>query len=120
MAVRALGFVDDVAALMRAADLLVTKAGGVTLAEAFCCEIPVVVYDVLPGQEAGNLEYLLRRGAVAYAARPKALVSLVESLMQDRRRRAELARCGAEVRRPQAAREIAARMVERLALSRGI
>ena len=48
---RALGFVDNVAELMRASDLLATKAGGVTLAEAFCCGLPVVVHDVLAGQE---------------------------------------------------------------------
>ena len=60
MPLHALGFVDNVAELMRAADMLVTKAGGLTLAEAFCCGVPVVVHDVLPGQEAGNLEYVLQ------------------------------------------------------------
>jgi processive 1,2-diacylglycerol beta-glucosyltransferase len=114
MAIRALGFIDNVAALMRATDLLVTKAGGVTLAEALCCEIPVVVYDVLPGQEAGNLAYLLRRGAVTYAPRPAALVSLVGNLMQDQRRRAELSRCGAEVAPRDAARRYAERVLTRV------
>src|SRR5262249_23530187 len=57
LGVRAVGFVDNVAELMRAADLLVTKAGGLTLAEAFCSGIPVVIHDLLPGQEAGNLAY---------------------------------------------------------------
>ena len=73
MPLQALGFVDNVADLMRSADVLVTKAGGLTLAEAFCCGVPVVVYDVLPGQEAGNLEYVLRHDAVEYAATPEAL-----------------------------------------------
>ena len=43
----AVGFNENVAELMRAADVLVTKAGGLTLAEAFCCGVPIVVHDAL-------------------------------------------------------------------------
>ena len=37
-----------------------TMESGVTLAEAFCSGVPVIVHDVLPGQEAVNLDYLQR------------------------------------------------------------
>src|SRR5262249_34297671 len=47
--VEALGFVENIPELMRSCDVLVTKAGGLTLAEAFCAGAPVVVYDVLAG-----------------------------------------------------------------------
>ncbi len=47
---------------MRAADLLVTKAGPGTLAEASIAEVPVVVYDFVPGQERGNLDYVRTNG----------------------------------------------------------
>ncbi len=57
-----LGWRDDVAALMRAADIVVTKAGSVTLAEAFSQARPVVVYHVLPGQEEGNIGLLRAAG----------------------------------------------------------
>src|SRR5439155_24536726 len=77
MPLRALGLVDNVAELMRSAEVLVTKAGGLTLAEAFCCGVPVVVHDVLPGQEAGNLEYVLARQAVEYAPTATRLSQLV-------------------------------------------
>src|SRR5205823_8447529 len=80
MSVRALGFTDTVADLMRAADVLVTKAGGLTLAEAFCSGVAVVVTDALPGQEAGNLEYVMRREAVAYACHPAGLVQVIDHL----------------------------------------
>ena len=55
---RALGFVDNVAELMCAADLLLTKAGGVTLAEAFCSGVPVVVHDA----EEGGRHFMPLRG----------------------------------------------------------
>jgi UDP-N-acetylglucosamine:LPS N-acetylglucosamine transferase len=114
MPVQVLGFVDDVAGLMRGADLLVTKAGGVTLAEAFCCGVPVVIHDVLPGQEAGNLEYVLAQRAVAYAATPRRLVRTVKELVTDADERARLATCGARLARPEAARQIAANVLRRL------
>jgi 1,2-diacylglycerol 3-beta-galactosyltransferase len=57
-----LGYCDNVPELMRAADLLVTKAGPGTIAEASLAEVPVVVYDFIPGQEYGNLEYVRTNG----------------------------------------------------------
>ncbi len=57
-----LGYSNDVPSLMRAADLLVTKAGPGTLAEASIAEVPVVVYDFVPGQERGNLDYVRTNG----------------------------------------------------------
>jgi processive 1,2-diacylglycerol beta-glucosyltransferase len=113
MPVRALGFVDNVAELMRAADLLLTKAGGVTLAEAFCCGVPVVVHDVLPGQEAGNLEYVLGEEAVLFAPDPDVLARIARDLVHDPHRRAALAERGARLARPSASREIARGLLER-------
>jgi len=115
MPLRALGFVDGISGLMRAADLLVTKAGGLTLAEAFCCAMPVVIHDVLPGQEAGNLEYVLEHGAALYAPTPNDLVQIIAGLAADPARRQQLARCGARLARPHAARDIAANVLSRLA-----
>jgi processive 1,2-diacylglycerol beta-glucosyltransferase len=113
--VRTLGLVDDISGLMRATDLLVTKAGGLTLAEAFCCGMPVVVHDVLAGQETGNLEYVLRSGAAAYAPTPTGLVETVARLLVEPASRQRLAECGARLARPNAARDIAANVLSRLA-----
>ncbi len=57
-----LGYCDNVPELMRAADLLVTKAGPGTIAEASLAEVPVVIYDFIPGQERGNLKYVETNG----------------------------------------------------------
>jgi UDP-N-acetylglucosamine:LPS N-acetylglucosamine transferase len=114
VSLRALGFVEHVADLMRSADLLVTKAGGLTLAEAFCCGVPVVVYDVLPGQEAGNLDYVRRQGAVVHAPRPRGLPRLVAELYADAARRGQLAERGRRLARPDATPQIVQRALERL------
>ena len=57
-----LGYCNNIPDLMRAADLLVTKAGPGTIAEANATEVPVVVYDYVPGQERGNLDYVRANG----------------------------------------------------------
>jgi processive 1,2-diacylglycerol beta-glucosyltransferase len=114
MPVRALGFVDDVAGLLRSADVLVTKAGGLTLAEAFCCGVPVVIHDVLPGQEAGNLEYVLAKGAVEYAPSPPRLIDVVCELLANPSRRASLAERGSQLARPHAADDIVKNVLARL------
>jgi UDP-N-acetylglucosamine:LPS N-acetylglucosamine transferase len=113
MQVTALGYVENVAELMRSADVLLTKAGGVTLAEAFCCGVPVVIHDVLPGQETGNLEYVLRHSAVLFASRPPALREVITGLLNDPASRAQLAERGTRLARPHASREIAERICAR-------
>lgn len=111
---RAVGFVDNVAELMRACDVLITKAGGVTLAEAFCCGAPVVVHDVLPGQESGNLEYVLGQEAVLFAKNPSALARIVTEIGHDAARRAALASRGARLARPQASQLIVRDLLARM------
>jgi processive 1,2-diacylglycerol beta-glucosyltransferase len=111
--VRALGFVDNVAELMRAADVLVTKAGGLTLAEAFCCGVPVIVHDLLPGQEAGNLAFTLQHQAVLYARKPASLMATISRLQAQPDQGTALVRRGATLARPDAAERIAQAVIGR-------
>jgi 1,2-diacylglycerol 3-beta-galactosyltransferase len=62
MTATVLGFTDKIPELMRASDLLVTKAGPGTLAEANAAQLPVVVYDYVPGQERGNVDFVRHNG----------------------------------------------------------
>jgi len=57
-----LGFVSKMAEFMVAADVLVTKAGPGTIAEAASVGLPVMLTSYLPGQEAGNVEVVLDAG----------------------------------------------------------
>lgn len=58
-----LGFVENMADWMRAADLVVTKAGPGTIAEAIACRVPLLLTSHLPGQERGNVDYVVATGA---------------------------------------------------------
>jgi 1,2-diacylglycerol 3-beta-galactosyltransferase len=93
-----LGYSHEVPSLMRAADLLVTKAGPGTLAEASIAEVPVVVYDFVPGQERGNLDYVRTNGIGVVALTTadvvrsvRRIVSSVERLRDMRERQGNVA-----------------------------
>lgn len=100
-----LGYCDNVPELMRAADLLVTKAGPGTIAEASLAEVPVVIYDFIPGQERGNLKYVETNGigVVALTATDvvrstRRIVANLERLQTMRARQASVAPRGSSRR----------------------
>jgi UDP-N-acetylglucosamine:LPS N-acetylglucosamine transferase len=110
---RPLGFVQQIADLMLACDLLVTKTGGVTLAEAFCCALPVLAFDPLPGQEEGNARYMVKKGAAELATSPAHLVQLAGELRRSPVRRQNLSKNGHLLASPGAARATADAIVAR-------
>jgi 1,2-diacylglycerol 3-beta-galactosyltransferase len=67
---RIYGFVDNMPELMSASDLLVTKAGPGTLAEAFIAGLPVIIFGYTPGQETANVDYVLNHHAGAFSTEP--------------------------------------------------
>jgi 1,2-diacylglycerol 3-beta-galactosyltransferase len=86
-----LGFTDKIPELMRAADLLVTKAGPGTLAEANAAQLPVVVYDYVPGQERGNVDFVRHNGIGEVAIHSTAeVVRAVERLVKNESRLAQM------------------------------
>jgi 1,2-diacylglycerol 3-beta-galactosyltransferase len=76
------GFVDNMADWMRAADVVVTKAGPGTICEALCCGLPMLLTWYIPGQERGNLEWVVDIGAGRYVPRAAELVDAVAELSQ--------------------------------------
>lgn len=61
-------FVDYMATLMTAADILITKAGPATIAEAAVAGLPMILSGKVPGQEDGNVQLVVENGAGVYAS----------------------------------------------------
>ena len=61
--VTVLGYVNNMAEWLAAADLLITKAGPGALAEAACLGTPALITGYIPGQEAGNVTWTVDHGA---------------------------------------------------------
>jgi 1,2-diacylglycerol 3-beta-galactosyltransferase len=77
---RVLGYVNNMAEWMRASDVVVSKAGPGTIAEALCCGLPLLLVWYLPGQERGNVEWVVDIGAGRYVPRDEQLVDAVAEL----------------------------------------
>jgi processive 1,2-diacylglycerol beta-glucosyltransferase len=111
--VRALRFIENVYDYMHAADVLVTKPGGLTTAEALVAQIPMVLCKPLPGQEERNARVLVESGAAIRARRVEELPAIMETLLADRTQRERMIAAGRRVARPNAAGDAAA-MIARL------
>ena len=100
--------VDNMPTLMHAADFIVCKAGGLIVTEAMACGLPMMLIDVIEGQETGNAEFVVENGAGEVARMPLDMLETLYHWLSDSGKllqiRADNAR---RVGRPQAADEIA-------------
>jgi UDP-N-acetylglucosamine:LPS N-acetylglucosamine transferase len=82
----ALGWVDDMPALLRAADVVVHNAGGLSSLEAMASGVPVVSYRCLPGHGTANAAALEADGLSAWPRSPTELAVVLRRAPDDRRR----------------------------------
>ena len=108
------GFVHEMPDFMRAADILVTKAGPSTISEALNAGLPLILYSRLPGQEDGNVDYVLSEGVGLWAPKPSYIVSALHAWITHPRQLELAAEACREAARPEAAREIACLLATRL------
>jgi len=113
---RTVGYSSDVRTLMAAADLLVTKAGGMTLAEAMAAEVPLLAYGSLPGQERRNERFASRAGIALIARSRRDLRRLLAQALGDAELLEHLRERMRRARRPDATRRIVAAVLERAVL----
>ena len=71
------GYVENMAEWLAAADMLITKAGPGTLAEAACLGVPVMITGYIPGQETGNVAWTVEHGAGVFEQDPDRIAGLV-------------------------------------------
>ena len=70
-----LGWTDQIPRLLLTHHLVISKAGGATTQEAIAARCPMIVNQIVPGQEEGNYELLRRHGVGALAENPDAVIS---------------------------------------------
>ena len=100
------GFVSNIHEMMSAADLVVTKSGGLTSSEALVKGLPMLIVDPIPGQELRNADLIVEQGAGWKAINPanlayKLTVLLGNPSLLERARKAAHA-----LARPHAAQDI--------------
>ncbi len=104
---RVFGFVNTVPELMSASDVVVTKAGPGTICEAFIASLPIILYDAVPGQEEGNIDYIVNKGAGAWCPTPASVVKQLRAWIAQPRDMERARKASAALARPNSAIDIA-------------
>ncbi len=111
---RILGFTDQIDEWMAAADLVVSKPGGLTTSETLARGAILVIVNPIPGQEARNSDFLLENGAAVKVNNVATLAYKVDALLEDPKRLAQLKANVARLARPRAAYDVVERSLKLL------
>jgi processive 1,2-diacylglycerol beta-glucosyltransferase len=104
--VRILGYSRQIERLMAESDLLVTKPGGLTIAEALVMKLPMVLYTPIPGQEWRNGQMMNEYGVAITAGSPVDTSHIVHDLLRNHTRKEKMVNAMSEIRRPYASNEV--------------
>ena len=77
------GWSDQLPRLMLESHLLISKAGGATVQEAIAARCPMIINQIVPGQEEGNARLLEMTGAGVVATTPDEIIAAVERAFAD-------------------------------------
>jgi len=97
-----LGYVDTIPDLMTIADLMVTKAGGVTVSEALAKGLPMLIYRAIPGQERENTRFLTQVGAAVAVRSRRQLARALTDLLAHRERLEQMRQAALQAAHPEA------------------
>ena len=107
------GFVENVDELMEIAEMIITKPGGITTAEALVKKLPMIIINPIPGQEAMNTEYLLSQNVAVEASDANDVMLFVDEFLRNPRKLWVMREAAAALGRPHSA-ENAAREILKL------
>lgn len=100
------GFVPDMERYYAAADAVIMKPGGLSLAEVMTFGPPLLLREPIPGQEELNLDYAVSGGAAIYLRHTEDIADVIKKLLADGGRLALMREASCRMARPRAAAEI--------------
>ena len=77
-------FTEEINKFMQASDIIITKPGGLTVTEALACNIPMAVFDAIPGQEEENADFLLKHNMAVRISDGDSCREAIVELLKDR------------------------------------
>jgi len=107
-----LSYTETMDSLMDASDLIITKPGGLTSAEALAKGLPLIIVKPIPGQEERNGRYLIDQGAALSVDHLKDLPEIIEELLLSPLKIEDMSRKAQLLARPKAAEETARAIME--------
>ncbi len=109
-----LGFIDYVDDLITASDVVLTKAGGLTVSEILARGTPMIIIDPIPGQEEWNADFVAGSGAGIQLRMAEVAPSATVTLLSEPTRLDNMRVHAQQVGKPNAAFEIADTILENL------
>jgi len=106
-----MGFTRTIERAMAAADIAITKPGGLSTSECLAMGLPMILVNPIPGQEERNADYLLENGAALKAYDAAGLLFRVRQLMSEPERLRALKERTLALGRPRAAADVLARVL---------
>lgn len=77
-------FTNEVEKYMHASDLIITKPGGLTVSEALACNVPLAVFDAIPGQEEDNANFLMSHDMAVRIRKGDDCAGTISELLRNR------------------------------------
>lgn len=112
------GFETQMEKWMGACDCIITKAGPGTIAEALIRGLPIILNDYLPGQEKGNVPYVVDNGAGVFTRSPTETAKLVAEWFSTKTELKRMSENALKLAQPEAVFEIV-KDIHELACQRG-
>lgn len=106
------GFTNEIDELMSVSTLMVTKPGGLTISEALSKQLPIIILNPIPGQEAKNTEYLLNEGAAVKADNAADAALLTDMLLGHRSKLEQMRGNAQRIAKPRSSVDIAKLILE--------
>lgn len=100
-------YVNYIEELMEISTLIVTKPGGLTTAESLAKGLPLVIVKPIPGQEANNAKYLLKKGVAIEIDKIKDINSQIEAILTNQNRLRQMRNSALALGKPRSALDIA-------------
>ncbi len=104
--IKIIGFSHNVAVLMAASDIMISKAGGITVSESLSIGLPIISINPIPGQETGNADFLIRNNIGFMARNLDEINSIIDKFYRLPDKRDRLKKDIKDTGRPYAAGDI--------------
>jgi processive 1,2-diacylglycerol beta-glucosyltransferase len=105
--VRVLGYVTEMAKLLKVANCVITKPGGIILSEAMATNTPILLPKATPGQESENARFFHNEGAAVWNEKAEQLALQTKQLVRDEAKLNKMKRSLANLHFPNATRTVA-------------
>lgn len=101
--IKIVGYTNNVHELMASSDLLISKPGGLTCAEALSIGLPMVIAEPIPGQEERNSKFIVQSGVGIKLEDSKMVNHLVENFLNNPYKLVQMKENALKLAKPEAA-----------------